>query len=101
MSSRVLVEPGLTEVEGVSRAAAPVRWRGASALPPVSWNELEAALLGLAAGEDRRFMVRHLLQAARAQADRLSPAELVREIVCIGAIALGATPADDGTAPSC
>jgi hypothetical protein len=53
------------------------------ALPPISWDQLEAIMLSLAATEAKQLIVRHLVEGTRKQAPFLPVEETYREILWI------------------
>lgn len=85
------------ESKAAERITAPVRWGepparvaadGPDLLPPMSWDQLESVLTGMAVSPDRAMMVRHLLAGARRDAGRQPAEETIRDILCIGAAAV-------------
>lgn len=57
-------------------------------IPPISWSEMEAILMGLATTDTKRFMVRHLMEGARKQAPFMTSAGVMTELVYIAAAML-------------
>jgi hypothetical protein len=57
-------------------------------IPPVSWCEMEAILLGMATTDTKRCMVRHLMEGARKQAPFMATAGVMTELIYIAAAML-------------
>nr|WP_314188012.1 hypothetical protein [uncultured Brevundimonas sp.] len=60
-------------------------------IPPVSWSEMEVILLGMASSENKRRMVRHLMEGARKQAPFMTAGGIMTELVYIAAAMLDVT----------
>lgn len=57
-------------------------------IPPVSWHEMEAILMGLATTDTKRTMVRHLVEGTRKQAVFLTPGAVMTEMFYIASAML-------------
>jgi len=70
-------------------------------IPPVTWTSVEAILLGMAGTEDKRIMVRHLVEGTRKQAPFLTPEGVLSELFYLAAALLDSSfrpgPSDPST----
>lgn len=69
-------------------------------IPPVTWTSVESILLGMAATEDKRIMVRHLVEGTRKQAAFLTPEGVLSELFYLAAALLDSSFAPPRSAMS-